>query len=151
MRHKPVAWERRLQILLVRRFRKYVLPWNGKLVMIANGEYRPPQTLKLLDAMGLEDGMPDLALVGGRRHPVRWIEIKLEANINHEKTNCSDVQREMHDLLTYLENQVDVVRSFEEFWDIVEAEDIPHSMGERPPRQDVMDFRRRRPRGRDQG
>ena len=54
--------------MLVRDFRKRVRPWHAQITMITNGDYRPPETVKLLADLGLVRGIPDLILFidGGR-------------------------------------------------------------------------------------
>lgn len=130
-------------------FRKHVSPIDAILAMVADGEYRPPDTLALLDRMGLLNGMPDLLLfIAGRR--TRLIEVKLETTLQHKRTFPSADQRDLHAELAALGHPVDVVRNFEEFWAIVEAEGIPHTLTQPPARQDSFSFRRQsrpRPRG----
>lgn len=118
-------WERRLQIFLVRRFRSLVDPIDASLIALENGEGRAAETIELLKAMGLEDGLPDLMLLGQRRR-IRFIEVKLEATLRHARTELRGEQTAFHDLLGFYGFQVDVVRSWAEFWAIVEAEGIPH-------------------------
>jgi hypothetical protein len=147
MRHRkdPAAFERRLQILLVRRFRRYVMPWDAVLAMVANGEYRPAETLDLLDAMGLERGITDLVMVAARGLTC-WIEVKLEKTLEHTRTDLTQTQRELHDTWAYMGHVMRVVRSLEELWAIVEEFAIPHRPWPRPVLQEAFDLRRRRRR-----
>lgn len=143
-RKDPAYYERRLHILLVQRFLRHVHPRDAMIALIANGEYRPPQTLDLLVRMGLLKGLTDLQLILPRGR-TRWIEVKLESTIEHGKTGLTDEQIEMHDQLRELDHQADVVRSFDEFWAIVEAESIPNTYVRRNAMpQEMLPFQRRR-------
>jgi len=123
------------------------MPWHAQLVMIANGEYRPPETTDLLKAMGLVDGMTDLILFlpAGR---VRLIEVKLRTTADHAATDVFQDQRELHDELRYLDHIVDIVRGFDELWAIVEEEGLPHRLVATPtiPVQETLDLHRKRRR-----
>lgn len=123
-------YERRLQIYLVRQFRRLVDPLDASLIAIENGEDRSPETLELLDAMGLEAGITDLVLLatGARAH---WIEIKLAKTDLHAATDVRPNQQVIHNLLRYYRFQVSVVRTADEFWAIVDAMQIHHLP--RPP------------------
>lgn len=117
--------ERRLQIFIVRKFRHHVMEWDAVLAMWPNGEDRSEETKKLLRAMGLVEGMVDLVLLlPGRR--IRLIEIKLRRTLRHDRTGNDRAQDELHDLLRHFDFQIDVVRTFREFWQIVIDERIPH-------------------------
>ena len=111
--------------MLVRDFRKRVRPWHAQITMITNGDYRPPETVKLLADLGLVRGIPDLILFidGGR---TRLIEIKLERTLRHGATYATPVQKELHDLFDFMDHPVDIVRNPAQFWAIVDAEGIPH-------------------------
>lgn len=134
-------------MFLVKRFRKFVMPWHARLMMLANGEYRPPKTTGLLEAMGLEEGLMDLCLLLPRGR-TRWLEIKLIRTERHGATGLSDTQRELHDEFRWLDHTVDVVRTFDQLWDIVEEEGIPHRRGARLPPiiQESLDLKPRRRR-----
>lgn len=134
-----------MQILLVRRFRRYVMPWDAVLALVANGEYRPPETLDLLDAMGLENGITDLVMVaaGGL---TCWIEVKLAKTSEHPRSDLTPDQRELHDTWTYMGHILRVVRSLEELWAVVEEFNVPHRPWPRPVVQEAFDLRRRRRR-----
>jgi len=118
-------FERRLQIYLVRQFRRLVDPLDGKLVALEIGEGRTDETLELLRALGVEDGFPDLMLLGQRRH-LHFIECKLEATLRHPKTETTPQQDAMHAALEWFGFAVSVIRTADEFWAVVEAEGIPH-------------------------
>ncbi len=125
MRSDPRHFERQLQIYCVRRFRRHVMPWDAKLMMVANGEYRPPETTDLLHALGLERGAPDLQMILHDRR-LRWIEVKLDRTDRHARTDLFDEQREFHTELEYFDHQVDVVRSWTELWAIATEEHVPY-------------------------
>jgi hypothetical protein len=114
----------------VRQFRRLVDPLDASLIAIENGEDRSPETLELLDAMGLEAGITDLVLLatGARAH---WIEIKLAKTDLHAATDVRPNQQVIHNLLRYYRFQVSVVRTADEFWAIVDAMQIHHLP--RPP------------------
>lgn len=141
---KSSQHELKLQIYLVTLFRRHVRPWDAILAMIANGGYRTPETTDLLNRMGLVRGVPDLVLLTHRAR-CRWIEVKLARTLHHDRTTLSEEQAELHDTLAWMDHKVDVVRSVREFWDVVEDEQIPHTMVDFPE-QTVFDFRRRRGR-----
>lgn len=124
-----------MQIFLVRQFRRLVDPLAGMLVAIENGEERDPETVNLLRAMGVLDGMTDLLLLGAGRK-VRFIETKLELTPQHNRTDLFDAQREVHLMLQWYGFRVDVVRNAAEFWAIVDAEGIAH--GALPPSREQM-------------
>lgn len=111
--------------------------------MFPNGEYRTPETLALLKAMGLEDGLTDLLLIlpGGR---VRWIEVKLARTFHHGRTELDRAQIEMHTELCYLDHIVDVVRGVDDLLAIIDQEQVPHRLIAVPPRQDHFNLQRRR-------
>lgn len=118
-------YERRFQIFLVRQFKSLVDPLNAQLIAIPNGEDRSDETLELLEAMGIQEGWPDLALIlhDGR---VWWIEVKLEATLQHAATGLSKAQGAIHTLLGWFDHPVSVVRTVAEFWAIVDAAGVPH-------------------------
>lgn len=118
-------YERRLQIFLVRQFRRIVDPLDASLVSIENGEDRPDKTLELLHALGVEDGFPDLALIMIRRRVV-WIEVKLEATLRHPRTELRLDQASWHELLQFYGFRTEVVRSWNELLAILDEEKIPH-------------------------
>lgn len=128
-------WERRLQIYLVRQFRRLVDPLEAILVAQENGEDRSSETLALLGAMGLHAGWMDLVLVmtGARVH---WIEVKLEATLQHGRTDLREDQRETHALLGFYDHRVSVVRNAGEFWTIVDSYGITHAA--LPPRHEQL-------------
>lgn len=106
---------------------------------IANGEFRREDTLELLLAMGLEEGLTDLALIlpAGR---LRWLEVKLEQTLIHERTAPNRVQRELHDELRWLDHEVDVIRSLDDLLAILAVEDVPHTLSS-GPRQEAFRLR----------
>lgn len=128
-------YERRLQIYLVRQFRRLVDPLEASLAAIENGEDRSAETLDLLHALGVLDGMVDLVLLL-RHGRVRWIEIKLEATLQHKRTGLTGAQRDLHALFGFYGHTVDVVRNAAEFWAIVDAEGISHAP--RPPAREQL-------------
>lgn len=127
--------EQRLQIYLVRQFRKLVDPLAGTLVAIENGAEREAKTLELLHAMGVLNGIPDLLLLGAGRK-VRFIEVKLAATAQHLRTDLSEAQADVHLLLHWYGFRVDVVRTAAEFWAIVDEEGIAH--GARPAQHEQL-------------
>lgn len=135
-------------MFIARNFRSVVNELDAKLIPFENGEDRSPATLELLEALGLENGLPDFILLL-KRGRMRWIEIKLEETLHHRRTELRKDQQAAHDLLLWFGHQVDVVRSWAEFWAIVEAEQIPHKPLPPHAEQLVMTFKnRRRPRRR---
>lgn len=100
-----------------------------------NGEDRSSETLALLGAMGLHVGWVDLALVmtGARVH---WIEVKLEATLQHARTDLREDQRATHALLGFYDHAVSVVRNASEFWAIVDSYGITHAAP--PPRHEQL-------------
>ena len=137
-------YERRLQIFLVRQFRKLVDPLEASLIAIENGEDRSPETLGLLGAMGIEPGACDLALVMiGRR--IHWIECKLEATLTHARTDLRDDQRAHHSLMRWYGHAISVVRNAAEFWAIVDGYGISHAPVVVRPEQLVLPRPRRKP------
>lgn len=124
--------ELRLQVFLLRQFRKLVDPLDATLVSLENGEDRQASTLALLEAMGVLSGLHDLALVmtRGRLH---WIEVKLEKTLEHARSELRPDQVELHELWEFYGHKSSVVRNAEEFWAIVDSYAIPHRP--RPPQQ----------------
>lgn len=135
-------YETRLQIYLVELFAGHVKPEHAILAMTGNGSYRTPETLRLITRMGLVEGLPDLLLVlpTARLH---WIEVKLERTLWHLRTDLTGAQPAMHARLIEMGHTVSVVRNPREFWDVVEAEKIPHTLREFPPQQATFEFSRR--------
>jgi hypothetical protein len=120
--------ERRLQIWLVDRFRELVDPADAIILALENGEDRKPETLALLDRLGVLDGTPDLAIVyyAGQ---ILWVEVKLAATLKHRRTGLSPAQKELHAQLRGLGHSVHEVRSGREFWALLKWARIPF----RPP------------------
>jgi hypothetical protein len=139
--------ETRLQIFLVQTFRKHIQPHHAILAMVANGGHRSADTVALLGRMGLVRGWPDLALVTHRAR-CRWIEVKLERTLQHDRTTLYDDQKEIHDTLAWMDHPVDVVRNLKELWAIVNQEEIPHTLKRWPAEQSTFDFRKRKPKPR---
>jgi hypothetical protein len=119
----------------VRQFKRLVSPLQATLLAIENGENRPPETLELLGAMGMENGITDLALLTNRAR-IHWIEVKLEATLQHARTDLRPDQREIHDLLVFYDHRISVVRNPDEFWSIVDSYDIAHLPV--PPRHEQL-------------
>lgn len=142
-RKDPHYHERELQIWLVQWFRRHVMEWDALLGMLANGEYRTPETVDLLERMGMINGMTDLALIlrGGR---IRWIEIKLANTFRHAATQPTQAQREHHSLLRELDHKVDIVRGVTDLMAIVEEEGVPHRPWAAPAVQEHFTLSRRR-------
>lgn len=135
----------KLQCVLVRQFGKVVNRADARLMMVPNGAWHTANddTRRRLQAMGLIPGAPDLVLLvrGGR---LVWIEVKLYRTIDHEFTDLDDTQRDFHAELRALGFVVEVVRSLDELWAIVERERVPHRPFPVFHRQGSFDYRRRR-------
>jgi hypothetical protein len=143
VRKPPAHYERRLQIFLVDLFRKHVAPWDAVLAMTGNGELRTRETIEVLWRMGLVAGLPDLILIVPKAR-LHWIEVKLERTLHHDRTELSRDQRETHDLLRWMDHDIDTVRNVDEFWALVDAKRIPHTLEHLPPQQLSFEYRRRR-------
>jgi hypothetical protein len=140
-RRRRSHFERRLQIYLARQFNRLVDPLDALLLGIENGEDRSAETLALLEAMGLQSGITDLALlIAGPR--VHWIEVKLAKTEAHARTELFDDQIAMHKLLGWYGFPVSVIRSADEFWAVVDGEGVPHRP--RPPRYEQLQLPRPR-------
>jgi len=105
--------EHRLQCKMIRWFR--LQHTNHLCVAIPNGGQRNKIVAAKMKQEGVTAGMPDL-LIPEPRHGYNnlWIEVK-----NGKAGRLSEVQKEMHERLTDHGNKVVVVRSFEEFVEVV--------------------------------
>lgn len=130
----------------MRQFRRLVDPLQASLIAVENGEGRTAETLALLEALGVEDGWPDLMLVmcGGRVH---FLEVKLDKTERHARTDLRDSQRRIHALLRWYGHPVDTIRSAAELWAVVDTHGIPHKpLPDRPLQLTLPRPRRRRVR-----
>jgi len=108
--------EHNLQVGCVRWFRLQYPKLAPLLFAIPNGGWRNPTVAAKLKAEGVMPGVPDLFLAypHGQFHGL-WIEMK-----NGKAGRVSDNQAEMHELLRDQFYRVEVVRTAEQFVQVVQ-------------------------------
>ncbi len=113
-RGKSAPTEHDLQVSCVRWFR-YSYP-QEIIMAIPNGGYRSPKTAAIMKAEGQLAGVPDLFIPAakGDYHGL-WIEMK-----NGKAGRLSESQQTMIEHLRQLGHRVEIVRSFDEFANLVQ-------------------------------
>lgn len=120
-RKPPRHWESELQCGLVRWFLLNVRPEAAKLISIPNGDLRDPRVVERLKEEGQCAGATDMLLILPAARVV-WVELKLEADRlwGVRRTDLSDDQQVFHRWLEHFGHDKAVVRSPEEFCDLLD-------------------------------
>jgi hypothetical protein len=126
-RKPPRHFESELQCAIVRWFVLNVRPEAAKLISIPNGDVRSPFVVARLKEEGMCNGAADLQLLLPAARLV-WVEVKLAANKKYDvrRTDLSEEQREFHRWLAHFGHPAVVVRSVEEFADLLDREGVPY-------------------------
>jgi hypothetical protein len=127
-RKPPRHWESELQVMLNRWFALAVRPEHAKLFSIPNGDERDAHVQDRLKDEGLCPGATDLVLLLPRGK-VCWVEVKTAADPawGVRRTELSSVQKTFHGWLAHFGHDRAVVRSPEEFCDLLDRYGVPYA------------------------